>query len=564
MDKHSLPIDKRCIIEVNYTKDGEFMSSNFVVSLKETRNPLEDILVPVEQRIGYVGGETPVIPIYFYRLLGVEGEEENDFNIYINELFRLDEQLSAYGRYVRFDGSILTPQNNEMSYFKNFIGKSLTQDPTALRKQGLSLFFNSRIFYGHSHYAVIHKAFLQVLDLFLKNESFLNTSKVETFVVKILIWLQRIIEKLYPTSQPDQDIPKIIFYGDIKAHEVYFLIFASLLGIDILYIHTEPAKEQRFSQIDSNDMFSKRMVYSNSFPIKPFPQEAKRVRKKTVTYEAKEEIESFLYGEEVGIFKTRQFETGLTKPITLRTTHDEMKILWHEDAKIRPEFQVKNEIVYVPNLFVKVSGTYPQLEDYWKELFEMKETVNTVFREKVDFTPITYSRQEMYSTSFVFDANGLIEKEKLFKHPLYKLAYLNQTVQDFVVSKMNELIKSDMFLKEMDDDLRIKILMTVITLEKDFLRLVESFDFTGKVPKIVIYDNKPDNFSETDIILLCYFNLIGADILIYTPTNYNNIEAWINRNYFDIHQLPAVQFDLEIPNDIPKTKTGFLKRFFKR
>lgn len=89
------------------------------------------------------------------------------------------------------------------------------------------------------------------------------------------------------------------------------------------------------------------------------------------------------------------------------------------------------------------------------------------------------------------------------------------------------------------------------------MRLVESFDFTGKVPKIVIYDNKPDNFSETDIILLCYFNLIGADILIYTPTNYNNIEAWINRNYFDIHQLPAVQFDLEIPNDIPKTKTGF-------
>ncbi|MFC7687123.1 YceG family protein [Ureibacillus sp. GCM10028918] len=540
------------------------MRSNYVVSLKETRNPLEDILVPVEKRIGYIEGKTPVIPIYFYRLLGVEGNEENDLNIYKNELYRINEQLTQYGRYVRFDGPILTPQNNEMSYFKNFIGSSLTQDIAALKKQGLSLFFNSRIFYGHTHYPSIHRALQQVLELFLKNESFVNTSKMETFVVKMLIWLQRILPKLYSSNQISNDLPKILFYGDIKAHEIYFLIFLSLIGMDVLYIHTETAKEQRFSQIDPSNTFSKRMEYSNSFPLEPFPLEEKRVRKKTVTYEAKEEIESFLYGEDVGLFKTRQYEEGITKPITLRTTHDEMKILWHEEAKIRPEFRVENEIVFVPNLFVKVSGTYQILEEYWMELFELKNTVNMVFKEQVDFTPITYSRQEMYSTSFVLDENGLIDKEKLFKHPLYKLSYLNQSVQDLVVSKMNELIKSDMFLQEMTNDLRIKILMTIITMDKEFLRLVESFDFTGKVPKIVLYNNKPDNFTETDIILLCFFNLVGADIIIYTPTNYNNIEAWINSNYFDIHQLPSVQFDLEIPKELPKERTSFFKRFFKR
>lgn len=521
-------------------------------------------MVPVDKRIGYIEGQTPVIPIYFYRLLGVEGDDENDLNIYRNELFRLDEQLSQKGCYVRFDGPIHTPQNNEMSYFKNFIGSNLTQDKVALRKQGISLFFNSRIFYGHSLYRSIHLALQQVLELFLKNESFVNTSKMETFVVKMLIWLQRILPRLFPTSQIPKDIPKIIFYGDIKAHEIYFLIFLSLIGMDVLYIHTEPTKEQRFSQIDPSDTFSRKMEYPNSFPLEPFPLEEKRVRKKTVTYEAKEEIESFLYGEDVGLFKTRQYEEGLTKPITLRTTHDEMKILWHEEAKIRPEFQVENDTVFVPNLFVKVSGTYPVLEEYWNELFELKSTVNTVFKEKVDFTPITYSRQEMYSTSFVLDENELIDKEKLFKHPLYKLSYLNQTVQDFIVSKMNELIKSDMFLQEMTTDLRVKILMTIITMDKEFLRLVESFDFTGKVPKIVVYDNKPDNFTETDIILLCFFNLVGADILIYTPTNYNNIEAWINPNYFDVHQLPSVQFDLEMPRELPKLRTSFFKKLFKR
>jgi len=540
------------------------MCSNYVISLKETRVPLEDVLVPVEKRIGFVGGNTPVLPIYFYRLLGVEGQDENDFNIYRNELFRLDEQLTQFGRYVRFDGSILTPQNNEMVYFKNYIGLQQTQDRIALKKQGLSLFFNSRIFYGHSHYPSIYKSLQQVLELFLQNESFVNTSKMETFIIKMLIWLQRILPTIYPTKNAEKDIPKILFYGDIKGHEIYFLIFLSIIGMDILYIHTDAAKEQKFSLIDPNGTYSKKMVFPNSFPLEPFPVELKRVRKKTVTYEAKEEIEGFLYGEDVGVFKTRQYEKGSTKPITLRTTHDEMKILWHEEAKIRPEFQVENEIVEVPNLFVKVSGTYEHLDEYWHELFEMKETANTIFKAKIDFTPITYSRQEMYSTSFILDSNGLIDKEKLFKHPLYKFSYLNQSAQDFIVSKMNELIKSDMFLQEMTNELRIKILMTIITMDSEFLRLIESFDFTGTVPKIVIYDNKPDNFTESDIILLCFFNLIGADIAIYTPTNYKNIEAWINRNYFDIHQLPSVHFDLEIPTEKPKTKISIFKRLFKR
>lgn len=535
---------------------------NYIVSLKETRNPLEDLLVPVEERIGYIAGKSPVLPIYFYRLLGVDGEEENDLNIYRNELYRLDEQLTQTGRYTKIESPILTPQNHEMAFFKSLLGSEFSQDCTVLKKLGMDIFQKSRIFARQPNYQNIRRALEQVLELYLRNESFTNTSKMETFLLKMIIWLQRLLSTLFPANSSGLLVPKVLFYGDIKGHEVYFLIFLSLIGTDILYIHTEPLREQKFSQIDPNDTYSKRMLFSNSFPIAPFPTELKRVRKKTVAFEAKEEIEDLLYGEDVGIFKSRQFEEGFTKPITLRTTHDEMKILWQEEAKIRPEFQVKNNIVYVPNLFVKVSGTYKQLDDYWKELFEMKDAPHTVFKDRVDFTPVTYSRQEMYSTSFVFDSEGFVDNEALFKHASYKLNYLNQSVQNFIVRKINELIKSDMLLQNMSNDLKVKILMTIITMEKDFLRLIETFDYTGKVPKIIIYHNNSESLTESDIILLCFFNLMGADILIYTPTNYNNIEAWVNRNYFDIHLLPDVQFDLELPTEKPKqkTKTSFIQK----
>jgi hypothetical protein len=82
---------------------------------------------------------------------------------------------------------------------------------------------------------------------------------------------------------------------------------------------------------------------------------------------------------------------------------------------------------------------------------------------------------------------------------------------------------------------------------------LEVFDFTREIPKIVAYDSTKEIFSEEEIIALIFFNLCGLDILILTPTNYNNIEHLIKEESFDIHQLADVQFDLALP-DFSKIK----------
>lgn len=536
------------------------MDKGYVVSFKESKNPLQDILIPLEKRIGYVDGDTSVLPVYFYRVLGIYEGDLNNQNQYYNDLYELDEKLrSSNLNYLRIEQSISMPQFDESSSTQHLLGQSVPNHPTELKKHMMKLFHQSQLFYGSPIYSLLQQAFDQLFTLYLDSESVINGSRAENFAMKIFIWLKRYYSSLFQEGSM-KEIPKVLFYGEAKLHEVYFLHLLAFLGVDILYIHTDSTKEEHFLTIDPNGQFSKRFLFPQNAPIQPFPQSDKRVRRATVAYQAKQEIDDIIYGEDVGIFKVRQFESGTTKPITLKTTYDEMKILWNEEAKIRPEFEVKNHVVHVPNLFVKVNGTHKDLDEYWKEIHELKKAKNTVFIKGIDFTPASYTRQEMYSTTFLFTDEGVLDKEALLKHKVYQLGYLNNSIQEFIINKINELIQSDMILREMTIDLKVKILMTIITMEPKFMRLIETFDYTGKIPKIIIYNKERGNFSELDAILLSFFNLVGADIVIYNPTNYSNIENWINPNYFDTYQLPSVQFDMEFPEKVKKEKQSFFEK----
>jgi len=109
--------------------------------------------------------------------------------------------------------------------------------------------------------------------------------------------------------------------------------------------------------------------------------------------------------------------------------------------------------------------------------------------------------------------------------------------------------------------------MTILTMDDSLLKLIEVFDYPQEVPKVIVYDNQKETFNETDTILLAYFNIIGLDVVIFTPTNYKTIEQYIKPSLFDLHQLPLVKYDLALPalNGIPATsiqKPGLFSRFF--
>jgi len=85
-----------------------------------------------------------------------------------------------------------------------------------------------------------------------------------------------------------------------------------------------------------------------------------------------------------------------------------------------------------------------------------------------------------------------------------------------------------------------------LNLDKEILELIQTFDYPNKIPKLIIFDNDENVFSEEDAIVLAFLNLMCFDILIFTPTGYNNIESRIIQKYYDIHKLEKIKLDFEI------------------
>ncbi|MDP4159411.1 MAG: YceG family protein, partial [Bacillota bacterium] len=131
---------------------------------------------------------------------------------------------------------------------------------------------------------------------------------------------------------------------------------------------------------------------------------------------------------------------------------------------------------------------------------------------------------------------------------------------------MNELISSGMFINDVDEKFKLRILMTILTMEDSLTKLIEVFDYPQEIPKVIVYNNKKEMFSSEDAILLSYFNLIGIDIVIFTPTNYLTIENHLKPDLFDIHQLSLVKYDLALPlldvSEATVNKQGLFARFF--
>jgi len=507
-----------------------------------------DILLPLNQRKDFV--ENTIYPVFFQRYIGVEENDNNGLDTYYNSILNLDKKLSgSKNGYIRFDRPIPMASSKQVSSILDELRETnffdLNKKDVFINKLlDLKAFPRSK---DEIMNLQIKKSFKEIINLYIEREEKINSSRLQNFVIKLIAWINSYINILFK-ELIKEDNPKILYYGEIKQHDIYFLIYFFKLGCDVLYINSEDKYEKLFHDIDPSNQYSKLTKLKEQNTLQEFPVIERQVRKSTVAYNASQEIQQVIYGDgDTGLFKARQYDEGSTNPVGLKTTYDELKILWNEPANLRPEFKVENNTVYVPNLFAKINGVFENINDYWSDYKYFSTAHNTFVIKAVPFTKITYSRQDLFSSAFLFNEKGLVDENKLFKNALYKFGYLKNSLQHFIVDKINELILSKDFKENYDEKFKLKILMTIINMDSEILKLIEKFDFTAEVPKLVVYNNTKENFSEEDIILIAFMNKVGADIVIFTPTNYNNVESLIKDTLFDVHQLSGVAFELQIP-----------------
>ncbi|MCT4585951.1 MAG: YceG family protein [Peptostreptococcaceae bacterium] len=520
-------------------------------SYKNSFDFKKDIFLELKNRSEYVFNKDVLISNYFLRII----KTENDKIDYSNSLHLLKDNLNYSNlAYVVFDNKIELPNNIELNNLKNLFDKYMDFNNLNSIKEILIKYLNTK---DELIFNTLYLSFLEIINEYIKNES-ANINMMKNFLVKFIYWIKAYGFNLYEKTDYKIHNPKAIYFGNIKKHEAYFIYYLSKIGFDMIYIN--PIKDLDFEFIKKSSYLKE---YDREVNITNYPKEEIFKREETHAFKAHEEIKEILFNEETNMFRPWQFEKHKIIPLSLKTTYDELNILLKEDARIRDGFKYNQKNIYIPNIFAKISGVKEDLESYNKDILNIINLKNTVFYDDIPFNNIKYSSGNEYIIGNVFDANMNIIRENLFKHNLYNYNHLSNSIQNNIIDKINEIYEKNILNRDMDLKLRKRILLTILNLDKNILSLIQKYDYPFYIPKLMIYDSKEEMFNIVDSIIIAFLYLYGFDIIIITPTGYNNIEHIINTNYFTTFKLEDFKHDYSFKNlSSPKKKKSFFKNFF--
>lgn len=514
----------------------------------ESTNVIEDFFKSQIDR-GYSPGKYNV---YFYRYIGCTNDKEYD-----NDLAYLDKELKKNPEsYLLFTSSIPVPFDQQLTL--SIMNELQKMDINNLENEDINLVtdldLNTRI----------KKALGVVVPLAIQKENFMNQNITCNFIIKLMVWCNQFLD-MNKIKWDDDHTPKCVFYGEIKRHEAYLLILLSLIGFDVLYINS--LEDNIFSEIDRDNKFSITMHKPVRGAIQDYKARVSRGEiipvVTTIAQKANKEIDEAIFNNETGMFRPWQFVDGTTHPVLINSTVDEIGIYWDQASKYRPGFKVEKKTVFVPNFFTKINGVNSEITEYYTLISKLKNAKNTIFTDRVGLIEPTWTKPQMFSLAFVMDGLGRAIPEELKKHELYRFSNLKDEVQDFLIGKINELLETQsMFLSQIDSNKRLRIVATVLSMPDKYLNLIESFDYTGIMPKLVVYLSDKVDFSEEDTILMAFLNRVGFDIAILSPCSANNVEKTISSTYITNHRLEEVVFDLELKDVSIKHKKSLFQKLF--
>lgn len=401
--------------------------------------------------------------------------------------------------------------------------------------------------------------------LLLIIDSDINKTKTN-FVVKLLCWIDTYLSSLKKEYLSYNY--KCFFYGDIKKHELYFLVLLLLSGFDILYIN--PNTESNIKLIlnlnlegISEDNFNefKSSIYEQGLEkrVSEGKDLDKHIVRKTTTETAQysKKIEDELLNDTGMILNSWQVQNRELKPVILNTTLDEIGIYLNEPLNFRPGYKLGERRIDAPVFFSEIIGIKQNEKDYIKFINFLRQAPNSVFIEYKGNNNI-FVESEFSSNDFglsYFIKNNSIDKKELLNNNKYSLSFLSTNIQDKLLDTVEDVFKCNWFEKPIANSDKVKALHFILNLKRNILLLLENFDY-GKVnPKVNIYINDLVEMSTELAVFLLVFNKLGIDIFIISPVGSNDIERKISRQLIDIHKLDIVVEKFELTDEVLSGKS---------
>lgn len=409
----------------------------------------------------------------------------------------------------------------------------------------------------------IREAMKTTLELFAEKETNgLNSPHLRRVLVDMVKWSFNHLESPLMNADPQKEMPKFLWYGDFKKSHQYFLVYLVKLGCDVVIFH--PEGKDLLADLITEPVFTH--CYQNKLAAEPFPTEKRSVQT-TVAYRASKEIETILNQEGSGLYKPWQLRDYLPSPLILKTTYDELFILCKEIAMVRPNFSVSNGIVKIPCLFAKIYGISKNKKEYWDRLQGLTELENTLLIRQFPLS-IEVSNDYRFHYRNALASDGLLSLEKMLNAHYWPYHRLPLGLQKGIANAIRQMVdKARMKLEasETKEELRIYLFTQAMNMPKSMIRLLEQFDYSQGIPKIILYNNEMHGVMQrSDAALLLLLNHFGIDIILYNPSGHNDIENYLDDDLFDAHWLDEVVFEQEFkePSVIKKVFFhGILKNF---
>lgn len=494
-----------------------------------------------------------IIPVYFAALIGVPSDDK--LTDYKNSLYKLREDLISSPKFLIFIQNEMRPPTSDELCFFDAVSRG---EPDETIKDFVDLI---NINGDPVRTEEAKRVFSETAEGLKK----ISADILFAYGARTITWLNRCAASPDYAKFCNTDIPAVIYYGRAGIDETAFMHFLSRIGFDVVYISSE---KSCLPMLSSNNTESRMQIFEFPYEQPQFPYPDKMVKTKlaTTAYSAERELDEFMYSN-TSIFKDFQFSD--MQSLTLKTTYEEIDILWHQAARYRAGFDViANKKAVIPNIFAKISGVKDgDIDDYWDGLREKLSPFTRIIIKSPSYDKFPQSIFTAYKNYF----NGIeIYTDKLKNSPVNSYKFLSDSLQTLIFSKMQEALDSGLLLLDPAEIVPL-VLYVGLNIDREILKILQKYDFTKDIPKIILIDTIEDTFSKVECIQLVLYNLLGFDILVYTPTGYKNLETYISPNAFETFTMNEFMYNVRIPRfkipdsvPEPKSNDGFFSKLFKK
>lgn len=502
----------------------------------------------IKEPTGYRGKDEKVIYNSFVRINGAE-----DKYVYSDQLYRLQQDLKNSKRHlVIVNDKIPNPGPDEINGVKRGNYANTEQ---------LILNISQNIVYGNNIelQKLMRKAFVDIILEESQKED-LNVNKLSSKAVYLICWLKRYSQGLFSNwKQPE--IGAFIYFGGCKNdNETMFLRLLARIPVDVLIL---------CPNLNSKCCLEDDLLYEENnketLNLERYPEDSSIVRMGTVASHAEQEMMDIMSRDSNGLYKSQQFAKA--NSISLQTMYEEIPKMWDITVNYRQFFRIENNTVDIPVVFAKVSGVKDgQVGAYWDSIRSLR-TDNTILISKIPYIA-SGTPNKFKGLASEFYKNGKLQKQKIKNYSDFPYAILREEIQNHILDKIEMLINNKLVKGIGENGTEYTVIGWCLNLPKEIVRLIQSFDFTKKNPKLIFVCTTDKTLSLEDSIIVAFLNLIGFDILFFVPTGYQCIERYFTRKLMEEHQIGEYQYDLTVPDlmipPINKAGNSLLGKLFGR